>query len=1000
MTSAPVDLEAAARFLAALTGEELPRVTFQTFDDRAAKSPSLARILHGTLAQHAATLTELSARGAGVFVTINQTDLQGRKTRNVLELRALFVDVDGPAPATWALEPDIVVASAAGPHAYWLLRPGEDLTKFAEAQKRLAAYYSADPKICDLPRVMRLPGFLHRKGEPRMVTLERVWSHLPPAEPFRRRTIAEILLAHVSPESPAPERPSRPSLAPAPRDAGELPALSERVFRASCYLEKIPGAVAGKGGHDQTWDTALCVVRHFALEPPIALELLLAEYNHRCSPPWSLEELRHKVEDAYTNGKTPWGLRLRDPRPTRRVPAAAAAAPTAAAPLEEGAAAPSTPTSRAEEAIRAGRPAEEVAPLLSFITEPIVRDRLIAQLAHDQRISKQSINASVRAAMSRRRGPMRLVPKTTAVERPDIHYDPGRAREILLQAEAALLAAPGPAIYQRSGQLVRVIRLQSLVVRGSLRRPQGALSIVPVDPPYLVVRLSEAAFWHKRDARSSSGYTEIDAPLELAVRYLSLAGEWQCPALVGLLEAPTLRPDGSLLEATGYDESTGLYYDAGETAFPSIPPEPTREDAKAALGVLLDLLRGFPFVAPSDRSAALSAILTALVRPCLRSAPLHLFRAPRPRSGKSLLADVVALLATGRSCAVMSQASDPEEERKRLLAILLAGDRVVSYDNVERELGSPALCQVLTQATISDRVLGASRVVSLPTAASFLATGNNLLISGDLTSRVVTCDLDSHTERPEERTFDVDLYEEIPKRRGELVVAALTILRAYHVAGRPAQPIPAWGGFEEYSGLVRSALVWVGEADPAGGRFRIEDADPVRSGLRRILSAWYEAVKDRPVTVAELLRYANLGVHSDLKDAFQEVLPSKGGDISSRSLGKFLGAAENRIESGLKIRRCGTAQRAVLWAVVSNTKVNGQPGSSEFGEFSEFGIPPYVETQTSREMCIRPDEGEQTHQTHQTHFPFECDFCGSTESRPSTKRGIPICARCSPQEAP
>jgi hypothetical protein len=57
------------------------------------------RILHGTLAQHWNVLAQLNAQGAGVYVTVNQTNLRGRKTENIVRVRCLFLDLDGaPLP--------------------------------------------------------------------------------------------------------------------------------------------------------------------------------------------------------------------------------------------------------------------------------------------------------------------------------------------------------------------------------------------------------------------------------------------------------------------------------------------------------------------------------------------------------------------------------------------------------------------------------------------------------------------------------------------------------------------------------------------------------------------------------------------------------------------------------------------------------------------------------------------------------------------------------------
>ena len=156
------------KFLHALGGDEF---TFQTFDDDATrKSRSLVRVFHGTIDQHCAALENLNAKGAGIFATINRTDGNGRKRDNVVGIRAVFVDLDG-APLTpimkWALPPHIVVESSpARYHAYWLVDDTVALTEFTGLQKKLAKLFGGDPKVHDLPRVLRLPGFIHRKGGP------------------------------------------------------------------------------------------------------------------------------------------------------------------------------------------------------------------------------------------------------------------------------------------------------------------------------------------------------------------------------------------------------------------------------------------------------------------------------------------------------------------------------------------------------------------------------------------------------------------------------------------------------------------------------------------------------------------------------------------------------------------------------------------------------------------------------------------------------------------
>jgi hypothetical protein len=141
----------------------------------------------------------LNDAGAGIFVTVQETNGRGRRTADITRLRALFVDCDvgelrcGPEPA-----PSIVVWSPRGPHCYWLLADTPPLAAFRDAQRRLALKYGTDPAVSDLARVMRVPGFLHRRATPAAV-------RLAVAYPASRYALAEVLDA-------CPPLPSRDEL--------------------------------------------------------------------------------------------------------------------------------------------------------------------------------------------------------------------------------------------------------------------------------------------------------------------------------------------------------------------------------------------------------------------------------------------------------------------------------------------------------------------------------------------------------------------------------------------------------------------------------------------------------------------------------------------------------------------------------------------------------------------------------------------------------------------
>lgn len=208
-TTRSVDLQAADRFLALLL-ESAPG-TFQTFDDNKARREAnkakgsgdpFARILHGRL-DALAELQRLNSRGAGVYITVNRTDGHGRLKTNITGIRAAFLDLDGAplAPvldaATAAqMEPHAIIESSPGKfHVYWMLADCP-LQAFPALQRALARRFSGDPSVCDLPRVMRVPGFWHCKAEPFQTGIHALSAHQPIALAALVSALALDLDAH------------------------------------------------------------------------------------------------------------------------------------------------------------------------------------------------------------------------------------------------------------------------------------------------------------------------------------------------------------------------------------------------------------------------------------------------------------------------------------------------------------------------------------------------------------------------------------------------------------------------------------------------------------------------------------------------------------------------------------------------------------------------------------------------------------------------------------
>jgi hypothetical protein len=527
--------------------------------------------------------------------------------------------------------------------------------------------------------------------------------------------------------------------------------------------------------------------------------------------------------------------------------------------------------------------------------------------------------------------------------RPRIRLRGGGLAEHTRDAERILAAqtrrAPFGGVYARGSMLVRPVRLRDGRDAGGVRRAAGSLALLPTDDDFLRLELTRLVHLQRFDKRCED-WVDVDAPAALA-RSLLAAVPWEkLPALTGIVETPTLRSDGTLLDRPGYDEQTGLLFDPGGVVFPSIPARPTRPQAEAARDLLLEVIKDFPFADEASRSVAMAAFITALIRRSLRSAPLFAFSAPKMASGKTLLASCVGYIATGRAPAMMTQGDDSESERKRLFALLLEGVPIIVIDNLERPLASDALCSILTEPVFSDRLLGVSRTASVPTNTLLLATGNNVVLEGDLTTRALVCALDPQCEHPEERRFEINLHEAVPARRGELVAAALTIPLAYLAAGAPPQGLPPFGRFEAWARWCREPLAWLDMADPCASRQRIETRDPVRGILRPLLTAWHAAFGDTVQTVADVVALTTVtqeradGTTStprpddkllDLRKAL-EAVAAQGREINTRRLGNFIAKHERRVEAGMRFERAGDRSGVALWRVVTVNEVVGSKG--------------------------------------------------------------------------
>jgi hypothetical protein len=338
--------------------------------------------------------------------------------------------------------------------------------------------------------------------------------------------------------------------------------------------------------------------------------------------------------------------------------------------------------------------------------------------------------------------------------------------------------------------------------------------------------------------------------------------EWEFPALQGIIEAPAIREDGTIITAPGYDEQSRLFYAQQDgLMMPDIPEHPTADHIDVAVELVLDVVSGFPFVDVPSRTNAVAAMMTPVVRPAIPGpTPLALVDATTQGTGKTLLSEAVSIITSGREAAMFSAPSDAEEWRKALTSVLREGSAVVVIDNVNYRLDNGDFCKALTETTHGDRVLGKSQTINLPVRCAWIATGNNIQLGGDMPRRCYWIRMDAKCSKPFQRTGfkHKRLKDYVLKHRGELLAALLTLARAWFIAGRPEPHIPPVGSFEDWSVIVGGILEHAGIEGFLGNSNELHDQADIESvqweGFLKILDTVFYG---EPFTVAQVWERMN-----------------------------------------------------------------------------------------------------------------------------------------------
>ncbi len=521
-------------------------------------------------------------------------------------------------------------------------------------------------------------------------------------------------------------------------------------------------------------------------------------------------------------------------------------------------------------------------------------------------------------------------------DRPVIEITPN---EYVVNDAAVAALASDPGVFQRAGSLVHIVKDVQLH-DGVDRDPESQL-ISPLPLAVVRERLTQVAKFVKR-IESEEGETEVHShPPDWCCKAVSGRGNWpEIRPLRGIVNVPVLRRDGTIVTVPGYDAATGLFYDPQGTTF-HLLENPTRTDAVAAALRLLDLISDFPHPTAAHRSAWLAGMLTPAARSAFRGpSPAFLFDANVRGCGKTMEAETIAIVHSGTDFARMTYPRDDEEVRKKITSLAIAGDPLVLVDNVDGSFGCASFDAALTGTTWKDRPLGTNKIITIQLPMTWYISGNNVIVGADTSRRICHIRLESPEERPELRHgFKYpNLIDHVRRHRTELLVDVLTILRGYHLAGHPRAQISEWGSYEEWSNLVRQAIVWCGLPDPGETREQlVEHSDREAGALRDLIGGWEELDEDctgltASQAIEKLDRFHDR--YDRLRAAVMELCNTPGGKLPGpRQLGNKLKHVRGRVCRGKAITQRTGRGGYTVWRVVT-VGDSGDSGESETGSAS------------------------------------------------------------------
>jgi hypothetical protein len=497
-------------------------------------------------------------------------------------------------------------------------------------------------------------------------------------------------------------------------------------------------------------------------------------------------------------------------------------------------------------------------------------------------LRKQLKVVELNTAARRKYGPKSSQPGSTGdgggVDLPSIQVNNRQLRDVLEDTWRAIARINGELsdferlpffLFQRQGALVR------LVANGS----DGGLEIEMAQDSSVFALLVHAANWIKL---TEEAVLQVHPPHDLA-RVMMSFPQPDLPTIEAVLRTPVFGRAGQLIREAGYHRDERVWLQTREQLdLPAVPDTPAPEDVVAARSLLFDELLGdFPFVNRSDAAHGVAAMILPFVRRLFRGpTPIHLIEAPRPGSGKGLLANVISVVAHGTTCETKTLPGDEEEARKLLTTELIKGRPLILLDNADerKPIQSGALASVTTAEIWGNRQLGKLDSVVVPNLALWLMTANNPKLAGEMARRCIRVRIDPKIDRPWKRGGfrHQHLLDWARENRARLVHAVIVLVKAWLAAGRPEHPVRL-GSFERWSSVVGGIIQAAGISGFLESLDELYDAsDKEGQEWRAFADAWWRSFRSAPQKVADLNQFCEreglmLDVRGDRSERSQQV---------------------------------------------------------------------------------------------------------------------------------